>query len=211
MFVNLIVLKQLFNSKTDQSKINILFDELLLSKPVANILEKHSNGTSIHQRIELIKVLLTSFAREKKKSVKTADSKKTKVKAHIPSETGNDLPVIKALLNENIVHNFLRVNEFEGITYFNKERFDELLKWLLLFNLIEIPSVLKNKQEKQKKLKQTELDKEIIKSSKNNLEKFLELKDKAESCGYDFIKFQKELDKPGDKKVITKTINKKRK
>ncbi len=43
----------------------------------------------------------------------------------------------------------------------------------------------------RKQLTGTEFDKEILKISKNNYERFIELIDKAELSGYDFIKFRK--------------------
>jgi HEPN domain-containing protein len=107
------------------------------------------------------------------------------------------------------VHNFLRVNEFEGTTYFNKERFEELLRWILLFHLNEIPSRINETKADSSKLKKADYEKEIVKKSKESFERFIELINKAETSGYDFIKFQKELDKYSEKK--TKTIIKKRK
>jgi hypothetical protein len=190
-FINLLVLKQLFGKKSDNKKINILFDELLLSKPLTNLLQKQSNGTNIYQRIDLIKTLLISFPLEKKKSDKTIDDKKTKVAAKSDTEKNNIVTSIKVLLCENIVHNFLRVNDFEGTTYFNKERFEEFLKWILLFNLTQPV----DKHAKKKQSTKTEIEKEILVNSKNIYERFIELIDKAESCGYDFVKFTKEIDK----------------
>ena len=210
-FINLILLKQLFNKKSDTGKIHILFDELLLSKPITNILQKQANGTSIHHRIELIQLLQTGFLLEKKKASKLISDKKSKVTVKSDSEKNYMLPSIKVLLNEDIVHKFLRVNEFEGITYFSKERFDELLKWILLFNLTQMPSHIYEKQVSKKQLTKTEFDKEILKTSKNNYERFIELIDKAESSGYDFNKFRKELGKVNVKKEKTKKLINKRK
>ncbi len=210
-FINLILLKQLFSKKSDNEKIHILFDELLLSKPVTNILQKQTNGTSIYQRIELIKILLMSFLLEKKKSPVKAISEKSNVSS-LKKQDGNEiLTLIKSLLDENIVHKFLRVNEFEGITYFNKERFEELLRWILLFNLTQIPSHISGKQNSRKQTTKTEFDKEILKISKNNYERFIELIDKAELSGYNFIKFREGLDKVRDKREKTKKPIKKRK
>ncbi len=149
-FINLILLKQLFSKKSDSEKIHILFDELLLSKPITSILQKQANGISIHQRIELIKLLLMGFLLEKKKSGKLINDKKSKVTIKSATEKNNFLPLIKVLRNEDIVHNFLRVNEFEGITYFNKERFEELLRWILLFNLTQMPSHINEKHDGKK-------------------------------------------------------------
>jgi len=206
-FINLMVLKQLFGKKSDNKKINTLFDDLLLSKPVTNLLQKQSNGTSIHQRIDLIKTLLSIFSLEKKKSDKTIGDKKTKMAVKSDTETNNFVPSTKVLLGENIVHNFIRVNEFEGTTYFNKERYEELLRWILLFNLIQPVEKLDKKKQSSK----IEIEKEILVKSKNIFERFIELIDKAELCGYDFAKFNKELDRIPKIIVKPKKLIKKRK
>jgi hypothetical protein len=206
-FINLLLLKQLLSKKSDSGKINILFDELLLSKPVTNLLHKQSNGTSIHQRIDLIKTLLIAFSLEKKKSDKTIGDKKTKMAVKSDTQSNNFMSSIKVLLGENIVHNFLRVNEFEGTTYFNKERFEEFLRWILLFNLTQ---PVEN-QDKKKKSSKIEIENEILVKSKNIYERFIELIDKAELCGYDFVKFNKELDRIPKIIVKPKKLIKKRK
>lgn len=207
--LNLIVLKQLFNKKTDQIKIAVLFNELLLSKPINDILEKYSDGISIYHRIALIKLLLSVFLTEKEKSAKTKKIKKASgTKSTIP-ENENILPAIKVLLGEDNVHNFIHVNEFEGITYFSKERFEELIKWLMLFNMIETTASITNAK-KDKKLNLAELNREINKSLKLNSEEFLKLISEAESCGYDFTKFISKIDQSDDLTTI-KTTKKKRK
>jgi len=208
--VNLLLLKQLFTKKSANEKIHIIFDELLLSKPVTNILQKQSNGSSIHQRIELIKILLFDLIIEKRKTTKPGSDRKTKLTAKSDIENYNFASSINALLGENIVHNFMRVNEFEGITFFNKERFEELSRWILLLNMTVAPSLAKEKLADKSRPTKTEFDKEIIKISKNNYERFVELIDKAESNGYDFTKFQRELSKENEKKEKNKSINKKR-
>ena len=91
-FVNLILLKQLFSKKSDSEKIHILFDELLLSKPVTHILQKQANGTSIHHRIELIKILLDRISSRKEKN----SCKKTVVKK-------SDFRIIKTDENEILI------------------------------------------------------------------------------------------------------------
>jgi hypothetical protein len=211
LLINLLVLKHLFIENTELNKINILFDKLLLSKPVANLLGTYSNGTSNHQRIELIKVLLNFLLSDNKQTTNRANDKKTKLAVKSDDELINILTSIKALLGENIVHNLLKVNEFEGITYFNKEHFEELMRWLLLFELLEIPSKLNENYQTKKKIKKTELDKEIIKSSKMISEKYFGLIKQASECGYDLSKFKKKIDSMGMKKVKPKSTIKKRK
>jgi hypothetical protein len=209
--INIILLKQIFSKKSDMEKIHVVFDELLLIKPITNIFQNQINGSSIHQRTELIKVLLSVFLLEKKKPVKSADVKKTKMTVKTDTSKNDFTSSIKVLLAENSIHNLLRINEFEGITYFNKEHFEELVKWILMLHLIVLPSTLKNKEEDTAKLKKTALEKEIIKNAKDNFEKFTELITKADAGGYDFNKFNIELKKSVPVKVKTKTITKKRK
>jgi hypothetical protein len=170
------------------------------------------NGTSNHQRIELIKILLLSILLNKEKSDKKFDVTKTKTTAKTVQHKYNFVSLIKVLLGENIVHKFIRVNEFEGTTYFNKERFEEFIKWILLFELIQTDLPTIEKKDSKKKITKTEAEKELLNSSKNNFEKYIELIDKAEFIGYDFIKFQSGLDKiPDDKLKEKRPINKRKK
>ena len=97
------------------------------------------------------------------------------------------------MLDDNIVHNFLRVNVFEGTTYFNKERFEELISWTMLFNFITTTnSIISKKRTRSSNV--TELNREINKSLKTKSDEFMKLVTKAEICGYDFIKFSNEIE-----------------
>jgi hypothetical protein len=147
----------------------------------------------------------------KKKATAKTVNKKSNVSSEGKQVENKIFELIKPLLEKNNVPNFLRVNEFEGTTYFNKERFEELLRWALLLNLTQMSSLINEKHDGKRQLAGTEFDKEILKISKNNYERFIELIDKAELSGYDFIKFQKEFDKVQDKKEKTKKPIKKRK
>jgi hypothetical protein len=210
-FVNLILLKQLFSKKSDNEKIHILFDELLLQKPITNILQQQKNGSSIHQRMELIKVLLSIFIMRKQKSGLKANSKKSAAKVIKKSDEQEFLTSIKSLLADDIINNFIRVNEFEGKTYFNKERFEELTQWILQFNFILLPSKLNDKNDSKTKLKKSDFEKQLLKSVKENFNLYSELITKAEASGYDFNKFTQELDKPVAVKAKTKSLTKTRK
>jgi len=210
-FVNLILLRQLFNKKSDNEKIHIVFDDLLLSKPVTNIFQKQPNAGSIHQRIESLKILLMGFLLDKNKSRKKTPVKKSVPKSLKSDDKSDAFSSFRSLLEEQNVHNFLRVNEFEGTTYFNKERFEELLQWILLLNLTHSPSHKVGNQNTESEKIKSESDKELLTFSKNIYERFIELIDKAEQCGYDFNKFRGEFDKVTVKKAKTKKPIKKRK
>jgi hypothetical protein len=207
--LNFIILKMLFKDHFDQKLFEKTFDKLMLSKPVSNILGIYSNGTSIHQRIELLKVLLTLQLNENKLTTIKSGNKKTKLTDKPDDKLINILPPIKVLLAENIVHNLLKVNEFEGITYFNKERFEELMRWLLLFDLFDLPTSIKHRE--NDKLKKSGINREIIKLSKIISEKYSELNKQAGECGYDLNKFKMNIDSIGINKVKTKSTTKKRK
>ena len=97
------------------------------------------------------------------------------------------------MLEEDIVHKFIKVNVFEGITYFNKERFEDLIRWIMLFDLIEATSSIKSNK-KEKRLNVTEMNREINKSLKTISDDLSLLVKKAETCGYDFIKFKNEIE-----------------
>ena len=184
--INLIILKQLLNKNHDPKKIDVIFDELLISKPITNIFEKHTNGTSIHQKIELIKTLLLKF------SIEQTKKKTKKGKASVNPKQENILSEIKVLLDDKNVHNFIRVNVFEGVTYFNKERFEELISWVMLFNFInKTNSVISEKR--TLRLNVAELNREINKSLRTKSDEIMKLIVRAAACGYDFNKFYEEI------------------
>ena len=62
-------------------------------------------------------------------------------------------------------------------------------------------------EKKDKKLTVAEFNKELNKRVKEKSEEYLELINKAETCGYDFNKFKNEINSKGDlnkKKAINK-------
>ena len=191
--INLILLKQLLNKKSDFDKIKFIFDDLLISKPITNILEKHLNGSSIYLRIELMKILLLFLLNQLLVEIKKETTSISSKKKLNKNEKGNFLSQIKVLLEEDIVHKFIKVNVFEGITYFNKERFEDLIRWIMLFDLIEATSSIKSNK-KEKRLNVTEMNREINKSLKTISDDLSLLVKKAETCGYDFIKFKNEIE-----------------
>ena len=46
--------------------------------------------------------------------------------------------VLESLLRDGEVQGFLQINRYQGILWFNKEAFDQLLWWLLLLAMVEI-------------------------------------------------------------------------
>ena len=134
----------------------------------------------------MIKTLLLKFNLEPTK-------KKTKKgKASVKPEHENIVSEIKVLLDDKNVHNFIRVNVFEGVTYFNKERFEELISWVMLFNFInKTNSVISEKR--TRRLNVAELNREINKSLRTKSDEIMKLIVRAAACGYDFNKFYEEI------------------
>ena len=57
-----------------------------------------------------------------------------------PSSQKPAYQVLESLLKDNEVHQFLQVNRYNDMLWFNKEAFDELLWWLVLVAAVEISS-----------------------------------------------------------------------
>jgi glycosidase len=57
-----------------------------------------------------------------------------------PSAQNRTFVVLDSLLKDAQVQTFIQVNEHDGILWFNKESFDELLIWLMLVAVVEIGS-----------------------------------------------------------------------
>ncbi len=57
-------------------------------------------------------------------------------------EDGNPYRVLESLLKDGEVHQFLQINRYNDILWFNREAFDDLLRWLMLLAAVEIISDL---------------------------------------------------------------------
>ncbi len=178
-------------------KINAdyLFDELLISKTIIRILENTSYISDHRSDLELIKVLSSIFT-----VVKTDTKLKPKMQIVSNSEQKDNNSVslfdsLNVLLNSNIMNNFLHVNEFEGKTYFNKERFEELLDWIMLLNEISFNHNILIKDEKT-----------FLKKLKVSSEKVLNLRAAANLSQYDINKFKTEIIRSNEKISIKSKI-----
>jgi hypothetical protein len=98
----------------------------------------------------------------------------------------------------------LNINKFGDITYFNKERFENLIEWL--YQLVAIQSLssykktlkeLKAKNTKRgitkKKLTKQDLERELINLIKGSFLSAKNLKWLAEEAGYDLTKLSSSL------------------
>jgi glycosidase len=165
------------------SKINLqkIFTDLLFNKPISRTLESISANVNTYIKIELIKVLLEYHYRNTKKA-KSASSKKSSKNDIHKENKGILVATLNILLDSSIVYNLLHVNEFDGITYFNKENFEDLLRWLLLFSILNLKQEEKINEEKK-----------LLQEIKKLTGETNELIKIAEQAGYDLNKLKEEI------------------
>jgi hypothetical protein len=215
VYLMTLIFGQIIN-RNNGNRLNLLFNELMLTIQLSNALKRNLPENRIHISIELLKFLLQSYSHndDSNKSKKKLKLKKLKndSESEIHHEKTALIKLFMGLLKEGNVHNFLQVNEFEGIIYFNKERLEQAANWILLFKSIEsLKSNSKSKQEKEKSKTEKKIsDSEQLKMIKSEYESFLELKTKADKSGFDLKKLTEDLRNVNEKKSI-KPKNKKRK
>jgi len=113
--------------KATKIVVNEIFNEMMLSKVVNNLLSNLDEDENYHQKSEVAENLLfydlivkdNLKTRKKKKSKKQKEDKTQKYLTRLP---------VSVLLDNNIVLKFLHVNNYEGITYFNKDFERELIR-----------------------------------------------------------------------------------
>jgi hypothetical protein len=110
-------------SSVEQSRSWI--DEWRLGKTISDVLEELGLDDETTWRAVILVKLLTSHQRWFE--VKPPDQKQTSA-------------ILESLFKDDEVQQFLQVNRYDDIWWFNKEAFEELLWWLLLIAAVEIGS-----------------------------------------------------------------------
>jgi hypothetical protein len=198
-----LIIKYSFALPIKKDELGKYFDELLFYKPISRILESFSANGNVHTKIELIKVLL-EFHYQSIRKLKSAARIKDIKSSNIEEKQSNLVTNLNVLLDSKIVYNLLHVNEFDGITYFNKENFEELLRWLLLFMILKL-----------KEDKNIGDEKSFLKQIKNFISETDSIIIEAEKSSYDLNKLKGKILKAGkthkstDKKIRGKTVVKK--
>ncbi len=120
----------------NELKKSFLFDKLLLSYSIKRILrKKESNESRINRFLYLIKIFSSV-------EINNLLDNLCDVSKNLPSgkagfEEKSNVFIINILSFTDVLK-FIEFNEFEGINYFSKERFEELLNWCLSFYLFKI-------------------------------------------------------------------------
>lgn len=137
-----IILNQMESHIADKNGAKKLVSKIL-NKSFANIIHHTGNGDNGATRIiSLLELLLEGFelfTKEKKESSVDLEKKKDIIAILLTDKK----EFIKKMFEDDYVHKYLDVNIYKDIRYFNKERFEEFVKWLL--NIIMINRLAEEK------------------------------------------------------------------
>jgi hypothetical protein len=181
------------------------FDELLLAKPITQILTQLAEENEARAITQLIKSLIIFNDELKSIKIKVKKKKKKEDQTQVKKYRSplNKIPFSELLINQNI-SNYLSVNRFGDITYFNKESFENLIEWLYQLVVVQSFSSYKKDLNKlkdnnakkgitKKKLTKQDLERELMNSIKGSFLSAKNLKWLAEESGYDLTKFSSSL------------------
>ncbi len=229
LFAYLIIDKIILLAKNSKTASEII-DQLLLKKVLYDfIASTNYEQNNINNKINLIFVLMDEeikniyqsdfgLMKNGKKEIisnfKTIKTDKENINARF----------IQKIFNNKAAKSFLNVNTFEGVAYFNKENFDELLRWIYYLtnlNLIKDNSKLVKPDSKKNKIKTKKINKatstKIVKTEKDFInEKLkttaaeaLKIKEAAAKSQYKVDELIGLLNQKKNRAVKTKPVNKK--
>lgn len=149
---------------TDKANRSDLMHQLMLQKPLQNVLKRTGRGEKdIELDIRLVSILLRYVP--------------ALIENSKPSMSGN--AVLLQMLDNAEVKEFIGTNHYEGIWYYSKENFEELVDWLFALTLFSWFEPLQT-------IGEPELAKEIEKL----INASMKLKELSEASGYQFGKLK---------------------
>ncbi|MFA3781767.1 alpha-amylase family glycosyl hydrolase [Melioribacteraceae bacterium 4301-Me] len=140
-------LKELFEDKGKINKSNFI-NKLMLDIPIKNILMGVThNDTNLYYEISLLNVLFHN--KVNLLNLFEINYEEKQIDNITKTTKDNYLSLIDSFFENEHVKFYLGVNCFEGVWYYNKERFEELLKWILTINLLSLYTNDKNKSKEE--------------------------------------------------------------
>jgi len=169
-------MKEVFPVEDRINKQNYI-EKLLLDTPIKRILNRLGKGdTEIYNGINLLNIFHNNFNEILKIFNVTMNDKIIFDKPDDP--IAEEKVGLVALIDDESVRTFLCINRFEGVWYYSKENFENLLNWILTINGLEImknsDAVLIKKLFEQSYKKYNE----IMEASKKSEYKLEQLKEK---------------------------------
>ncbi|MEJ2494802.1 MAG: hypothetical protein P8Y79_10805, partial [Ignavibacteriaceae bacterium] len=178
------------------------FDNFLLSKPLLKIFSQHTDEEESRINAQLVKVLIRFYEELNSVNVKIKWRKKGEniSRTQKGRATLNNLPLSELLHDDNI-SSFLNVNEFGGITYFNKEKLEKIIDWFYQLMVFKAYSIYKESLLKSRKRKgspgtnvsKQSLERSLFNQVKNSYNSAVNIKWLAEESGYNLHKFSNSL------------------
>ncbi len=211
----------------DKSKI---FNDLMLNKVLIDFFDSRKYSRNISEnKVNLIQALLNEkiqilFKKEFSslnigENIKSPKTPKTESRISI-----NDYNFIENLFKENSLKSFLGVHNYEGISYYNKENFEALLKWTFYFTMLfRVKEIFypKQKSAKPKKNSKNEINvkelspdrvkvKSLLEELKTIHQSLVKLKEASIKSEYKVEELKKLLaPKEEAKKALKKPVKKK--
>ncbi|MEE9430369.1 MAG: alpha-amylase family glycosyl hydrolase [Melioribacteraceae bacterium] len=168
--------RELFTSKNKSN--NDRLSILLLTTPIRNILGVNEHdGTKYITLLNLlldVNLFLTNTTIQNNKLIKLT-TKKELIQFFVKDK--KDL--VKSIFNNDFTKSYIEVNTFEDITYYNKQRFEELVDWMMTLSVLNYILV----EQKGNAIKSNS---KIIHYINNLFILDSSLKNVSEKCGYKF-------------------------
>jgi hypothetical protein len=196
----MLIIKSLNQFNSNRKDHGNIFDHLWIGKKLAELFDKLQFHSDVKEKnIALVRCLGThkellslEFNSEKPKPVKVS---KQKSKGEI-TEPSFESVFLHKLFESYVIRDYLNYNEYDGIFYYSKERFEYLLDWLFTLNSIYLSKnifqdkstikkkTLKASKDTDKEKIDSKLKKQLIDMVKKNFEFFDNLKKASEEVGY---------------------------
>jgi glycosidase len=162
------VLFRILNSIEENNNIKSLFEKLILWKPIYEIFG-FLKYDDFPKQLDLIKALYHHH------DVPSLDLVNTKPVTAKKNMSTNEF--LTRLLTFEAIKEFLLINDYEGVSYFNKERIEELLKYFLILSCLEVVT------KKDKKLSGVQVTNQL----KKMFEVYSEILKAINSSGYKVV------------------------
>lgn len=157
-------IKKIFMA-TGEINTGNFFEKLLIEFPVGRIFHKTGMGEGEYSKEMYLLRILLQYNGDLLLFEDLDD----------PGRENKKFKFLKDMLSDNFVRNMLGVNTYEGVTYYSKENFEELMNWMVTICLLSYLSSGKyDEKEKAKQLK------DLMVESVNLMDKFIEISGKSE-------------------------------
>lgn len=196
----MLIIKSLNQFNSIRNDHENIFDHLWMGKKLAELFDKLQFHSDVKEKnISLVRCLGThkelfnlDFKTKKPRIIKSSKQRKNTA---LPG-TNFESNLLNKLFESYIMRDYLNYNEYDGIFYYSKERFEYLLDWLFSLNSIYMSKemfqekstakkkTLKTSKNSDKGKIDSKLNKKLIDLVKKNFEFFSKLKKASDEVGY---------------------------